>query len=411
MWFLAIRHLTSRRRQTIITLSGVMLGVAAFVTFSNVMLGFQEYIINQLVNNDSHVRVSKREEVIEEHSLDNIYYPDAERVFWIKPPSGRRDFSQIENPLSWFERLKADSRVLAYSPQLQAPVFFIKGPTTRSGRLIGSDPYKQIRVTNISQYMISGDFLQLGRGGHRLIVGDGMLKKMGTQLGESIIINTGKGPDVPFKIIGTFHFGIMGLDDSVAFSALSDAQSANQTPSQISDIAIRLVDVNLAHDFSDDYSVFTKDKVQSWDQANANILSVFAMQNIIRTFITQAIMVVAAFGIYNILNILVNQKRKDIGILRSMGYDAADIRNLFLIQGLILGSSGGFLGLLVGHALSMFMSTLKMGGMIDHMIISYNPQIYIVGIIVAIFAAAISSFLPARAAGKLRPIDIVRSGE
>jgi len=411
MWFLAIRHLTSRQRQTIITISGVALGVSAFVAFSNIMLGFQEYIINQLVNNDSHVRISKREENIEEHSMDKIYYPDAEHVFWIKPPSGNRDATQIENPLAWFERLKRDPRVLAYSSQLQTQVFYTYGGVTRAGKMIGSDPHKQIRISNIRDYMKQGDFLKIGASGNKIVAGDSLLKKMGARVGDSLLISTGKRTGIPFKIIGAFHFGIMGLDDTVTFGALSDVQNVNLTPSQISDIALRLTDVNMASEFATDYSQFSKDKVQSWDQANANILSVFTMQNMIRNFITTSIMIVAAFGIYNILNILVNQKRKDIGILRSMGFDGPDIRNLFLIQGLILGTCGGAIGLLVGHGISLFMGTLQIGGMIDRMIISYNPQIYIMGFVVATLASAFSSFLPARAAGKLKPIDIVRSGE
>lgn len=411
MFFLAFRHLTARKRQTIITLLGVTLGVAAFVTFSNIMLGFQEYIVDQLVNNDSHVRIQPREEIVAADSLDSIYYPNAAHVFWIKPPSGNRTSVQIENPVAWFARLNKDSRVLAYSPQIQSQVFYSYGSTSRAGKLIGSDPLKQIRISNIRNYMLRGDFLSLGTGGNKLIAGDRLLQRLGAQVGDRILLSTSKNSSVPFKVVGAFHFGVMGLDDTVTFAAIADAQNLNGTPSQITDIALRLTDVNWARQFAQDYSQFSTDKVQSWDQANANILSVFSMQNIIRIFITTAIMVVSAFGIYNILNILVNQKRKDIGILRSMGFDSHEIRNLFMYQGIFFGFGGGALGLLTGHLISMAMSVMKIGGMIDHMIISYNPKIYITAFLVACVCAIVSSYLPAREASKLKPIDIVRSGE
>lgn len=411
MGFLAVRHLLSRLRQTLITLAGVGLGVAAFVTFSNIMLGFQEYLINQLVNNDAHVRVSRREEAVSRESIEKLHFPEHPTVLWRKGPSGNRNFEQIENPLTWFRLLQEDARVQAYSPQMVAGVFFWKGGTSRSGRLIGSDPQRQVRVSNVQDYMVAGDFLATGRSGNRLIAGDGLLQKLGAEVGETVLISNGKGPLTPFQVIGAFHFGVSALDDSVAYTSLADAQSVNQTPSRISDIAIRLTDVKYAREFSDQYASISPDKIQSWDQASANILSVFRMQDLIRNFISAAIMIVAAFGIYNILNILVNQKRKDIGILRSMGFDAKDIRNLFLVQGLILGVSGGILGLLLGHGISMIMGTIRMKGMVDHMIISYNPKIYITGFLVAVGAAAISSYLPARTASKLQPIDVVRSGE
>lgn len=411
MFFLAIRHLTSRKRQTVITLAGVALGVAAFVVFSGIMLGFQDYIINQLVNNDAHVRISKREEVIEERSLDSAFYPSANHIFWISPPSGRRDNAQIENPLLWIERLRRDPRVLAYSPQHQSVVMFSKSATLRTGKVIGSNPAQQIRVSSIQKYVTAGDFLQLGVGGQRLIAGDGLLKKLGARVGDNITVTGASGVATPYKVIGAFHFGIMGLDDSVAFSSIQDAQILDGTPSQISDIAIRLEDVSQAHEFADQYATLSVDYVRSWDQINANILSVFSMQNFIRSFITLSIMVVAAFGIYNILSILVNQKRKDIGILRSVGYDQSDIVHLFLIQGIILGVVGGVIGLGFGALFAHGMSYFRLEGMVDHMIISYKPQIYLSGFFMAVAASTLSSIFPARSASKLRPIDIVRSGE
>lgn len=411
MWFLALKHLFSRPRQTLVTLGGVSLGVGAFCTFASMMTGFQEYIVDQLINNDSHVRISIRDDVLQEHELDNTYYPKADHVFWLSPPSGLKNTYRIENPLGWQERLDKDPRILAYSPQLQAQAMFTRGPISMAGRIIGSDPFRQIRITNIVQYMTAGDFLQISYGGHKIVLGDGLLKKIGGRVGENIIVSTGTNKGVPFKVVGTFHFGIINLDDSIAFSSLADAQSVNQTPSQISDIALRLTNVSMAGEVASQYAELSVDKVQSWDQANAHILSVFSLQDFIRSFISASIMVVAAFGIYNVLSILVNQKRRDIGILRSVGFDRHDIVRLFLIQGLMLGASGALIGIGIGFIMALYLQTLKIAGMTDHLTISFSPKIYLSGMLVALIASALSSIFPARSAGKLRPIDIVRSGE
>lgn len=411
MFFLAIRHLLARKKQTIITLSGVMLGVTAFVTFSGIMTGFQDFIIDQLVNNDSHVRITAREETLEEHSLDQSFFTKEEQIFWLTPPSGKKESARIIYPLGWFQRLKADPRVIGYSPQLVSNALFTRGGNSVSGRITGVDPNLQIHITNIENYMKKGKFVDIGRSGQRVIVGDELMKKLGARIGDSIFISSGKGPTMPFKIVGTFHLGIMGLDNAMGFAPLVDVQTLNNTPSQISDIAIRLTDVEYARDFADSYALYSQEKVQSWDQSNANILSVFSIQNFIKSFVTISIMIVAAFGIYNILNILVNQKRKDIGILRSVGYESSDIVHLFLIQGLILGVSGGVLGLMIGKLMSLYIETLRIGGMTDRMIVNHSPKVYLSGLIMAITSSAISSVLPALSAGKLKPIDIVRSGE
>ncbi len=411
MFFLAIRHLLARKKQTIITLSGVMLGVTAFITFSGIMTGFQDFIIDQLVNNDSHVRITAREETIEEHSLDLNFFPQEKYVFWLTPPSGKKENARIIHPLGWFQRLKADPRVIGYSPQLVTNALFTRGGNSVSGRITGIDPNLQIHITNIENYMKVGKFLDLGRSGQKIIIGDELMKKLGARFGDSIFLSTGRGPTLPFKIIGNFHLGVTGLDNAMGFAPLVDVQSLNNTPSQISDIAIRLTDVEYARNFANSYALYSQEKVQSWDQSNANILSVFSIQNFIKSFVTISIMIVAAFGIYNILNILVNQKRKDIGILRSVGFESSDIVHLFLIQGLILGITGGILGLFIGKIMSLYIETLHIGGMTDRMIVNHSAKVYISGLIMAITSSAISSVLPAISAGKLKPIDIVRSGE
>lgn len=411
MLFLALRHIFARKRQSLLTLLGVALGTATFVAFAAIMTGFQYFIIDQLVNNDAHVRVSAKETFLNSESFTNLIYPQAEHVFWITPPSGKTESSKINYPLSWFSRLEKDPRVLAFAPQLSASVIFTKSGLTKGGFLRGVTPLSQMRVTNIEKYMLRGHFQDIASGGNRLLIGEGLLKKLGARVGDSLMISDGRYAPTPFKIVGVFKLGIVTVDESTAFAHVKDVQQAVRRPSEITDIAIRLVDVDLAQDFAAQYSALSKEKVLSWDQANASILSVFSIQDFIRSFISIAIMVVASFGVYNILNIVVNQKRKDIGILRSMGYDGNDIVQLFLLQGVFLGSAGGVIGLLFGFVISRYVGTLRIGGMMEGMVINYSPTIYLSGILMAVGASVISSYLPAHSAGKLRPIDIVRGGE
>ncbi len=411
MLFLAFRHIFARPKQSLLTLLGVALGTTAFITFAAIMTGFQTFIIDQLVNNDAYVKISAKEKMVTEQDLNVSLFKDKSHVFWVTTPSGRQESAKINYPLGWFHKLDRDPRVLAYSPLIGAMVLYIKGGISLSGKLQGVEPVNQAKVTNISNYMISGDYQSLTGGGNRVILGVGLAKKMGSKLSDTILISVGKADSIPFKISGIYKTGIVNIDDSIGYAHLRDVQNALSRPSEITDIAIRLTDVEDAQTFAAEYAAFTDEKVQSWDQSNASILSVFSLQDFIRTFITVAIMVVASFGIYNILNILVNQKRKDIGILRSFGFDPSEIQNLFMVQGLFLGISGGIIGLFFGFLMSLYLSTLKIGGMMDTMRVNFSPRLYLMGIAMAVGASVLSSYLPARAAGKLNPIDIVRSGE
>ncbi|MCK6598225.1 MAG: ABC transporter permease [Bdellovibrionaceae bacterium] len=411
MLFLAFRHIFARPKQSLLTLLGVALGTTAFITFAAIMTGFQSFIIDQLVNNDAYVKISAKEKMVTEKDLNESLFKDKIHTFWTTSPSGRQESAKINYPLGWYKKLDNDSRVVAYTPLIGAMVLYIKGGISISGKLQGVDPISQVKVTNIMNYIIAGDYQSLSGGGNKIIIGQGLLGKMGAKLNDSILISVGKADPIPFKVSGVFKTGIMTLDDTFGYAYIRDVQRALSRPSEITDIAIRLTDVSESLGFADEYGEFTDEKVQSWEQSNANILSVFSLQNFIRTFITIAIMIVASFGIYNILNILVNQKRKDIGILRSFGYDAGEIQNLFMIQGLFLGITGGIIGLFFGFVMSLYLSTLRIGGMTDKLMINFSLELYSMGILMAVAASVISSYLPARAAGKLNPIDIVRSGE
>ncbi len=394
-------------------LLGITLGATGFVAISGMMLGFQTFIIDQLVNNDSHVRISAREDILTEHSLDSDFYPNANHVFWISPPSGRRDNSFITYPQGWFNRFEKDPGIDAYSPQLVTQVLVSRAKISLAGRLIGSVPQRQMKVTNIQDYMLSGSFTDISSGGGKILVGSGLLEKLGARVSETLLISIGKAEPVPMKVVGSFKIGVKGLDDTTLFASLGDVQKINRTPSQISDIAVRLYDVASADGVSDQWSQYSQEKVRSWSQANEGTMSVFKTQDIVRFAMTVAILTVAGFGIYNMLSMSITHKRREIAILRSVGFEPHDVTNLFLIQGIFLGIAGGLLGVALGYLACLYMSTIQVssarfiGG--GTMMISFDPKIYIRAFFLAFGASVGASWIPARGAGKLTPIDIIRS--
>jgi lipoprotein-releasing system permease protein len=414
MFYLAIRHLLARKKQTLFTLLGVFFASTSFVVITAFFLGFQEFLIDQLLNNDAHIRISSKEEFIQKDSFNPVFFPN-EIPMWVSAPSGRRDNNKILNPQGWYHRLKQDPRVQAFSPQLTAQVLMTRAQAQVTARMIGSNAEQQQQVTNIREYMIQGKFLDISVGGNRVIVGDELLSKLGAHVSETILISNGKSAPVPFKVVGSFHVGIRSLDQGVAFAALSDVQRINQTPTQVNEIAVRIQNVQDAYRIAKDWEAVSTERVQSWDEINTNVLNVFAIQNGTRIMMTAVILLVAGFGIYNILNMVVTQKRKDIAILRSMGFEQKDIVSLFLSQGFIVGSIGGVLGLIIGYWISRGLEMIPFGGGplgtgAGHMTVSFAADIYIKGLLFSLISALIASYLPARSAGKLTPIEIIRAG-
>lgn len=414
MLFLAMKYLFARKRQTTLTLLGIFFGTAAFVVISGFFLGFRFYLIDQLINNSGHIFIESREDFLTEHLLDKNFFGDKYlHVFWKSPPSGRIDVDLIDNPSEWYRRLDADPRVLNYSPQLTTGVILSKAKAEITTTLTGCVPNKQINVTTIGDYMIEGRFLDLSSGGNRIVIGDELSKKLGVRVSQNVLVSLAQTEALPFKVVGIYKTGNK-LADTFAYSSLVDVQKVNQTPNHVNQIVVKLKDFTLSKYLASSWRKLSREKVESWDEKNSSIFNVFRLQDAIRFLTIFSIMIVAGFGIYNVLNITVMQKRKDIAILRSLGFTTKDMVKLFLSQGLILGLVGSILGLIIGYLVCLYLQTVPFGGGPmggpGTLQISVDPLIYFSAFALAIFSTSIASILPSLAAGKLTPIDIIRSG-
>jgi lipoprotein-releasing system permease protein len=141
-------------------------------------------------------------------------------------------------------------------------------------------------------------------------------------------------------------------------------------------------------------------------------MEMIKVQDFTRYFITVAILVVAAFGVYNVLSIMINQKRREIAILRAIGYGPPQILRLVFYQGLVLGVAGGAVGLVLGYGLCRLFGSLDLGieiGGSNHLLISYDASIYLVAFSAALASSLLAAYLPARSASRLSPMDIIRS--
>ncbi|MFN9066055.1 MAG: ABC transporter permease [Bdellovibrionales bacterium] len=410
MIFLALRHLLARQKQTLLIFSGILLGTITYVFVAGIQLGFREYFIEQIVDNDAHIKISAHEEIINPENMTGVLFPNRQdKIFWAIPPFGKRDQNHILYPVGWFQHLDRDPRVLAYSEQLQLEVLISRGGTRTAARLIGVQPEKQKRVTHVERYMTEGTFDNLGHSGQKIIVGEALLRKLGGRVGEALFLTSGKGEAQPFRVVGSFSFGVPQVDEVMIYGALRDVQSLGAQPGRISHISVKLSQVDLARGISDEWAERSYEKVQSWDQANANFLHVFKIQDLFRAFITIGILAVAGFGIYNVLSIIVNQKRREIAILRALGYPPNDILILFLTQGLILGFLGAMIGCFLGFLLCYYLQFLDfdIGGR-RGLIISFDLSIYYGAFSMAFLSSVVASVLPARAASQFTPIDIIR---
>ena len=233
---LAIKYLFARKRQSLFTLMGIFLGAAGYVIISGFFVGFQNYIVQQLVNNSAHIFIQARQDYLEPHSLDKSFFGTLiDHVFWASIPAGKEDYARIEKPQSWYERLEADPRVEAFSAQMSVAALFSKAKASVSVTLTGCLPEHQAKVNTIVSDMVEGKFSEIGAGGNRLVVGRELMKQLGAKVSQNVNVSIGNSPPIPFKIVGVFDSGNK-MTDLHAYGALADVQKANHALNQVNEI-------------------------------------------------------------------------------------------------------------------------------------------------------------------------------
>jgi lipoprotein-releasing system permease protein len=407
MWFVALKHIFSRKSQTLLTFLAIMLGAAGYVIFSGIQLGFQQFMIDRLIERSGQISITARNEFITTENVKGIFFKGA-LVKWVNTPSGRRSYTELTSASAWYRRLRQSSEVEAFAPQLSKDVTVGHGTFTQNVSLVGIDPVKQAMVTNIEDDITSGTLISINGGNALILIGERLMKFLGAKVNDSINVSLADGSVIPMKIIGTFNTGDHRIDERTIYSSLSSVQHATGMIGKITQIVIKIKNFERAAEVATQWSRLSRDTVESWDQANADRLSMMSTQDMVRNITTIAFVVIVAFGIYNILNMVVNHKKRDIAILRSIGYDEGDTVFLFLIQGVLLGVVGALTGLIVGYVVCLYIETIKIPMGHYHMMISWDVMIYVKGFLLVVGASLIASYFPARMAGRLSPIDIIR---
>ena len=226
-------------------------------------------------------------------------------------------------------------------------------------------------------------------------------------------VTTSKGELLPLKVVGFFQSGIADLDKVQSFASIATAQKLLGVPNNyVTDIQIKLKDLALAPQVAKQYAQLFQCDAEDIQTANAQ----FETGGFIRTLISYAVgvvlLIVAGFGIYNILNMMIYEKMDTIAILKATGFSGSDVRKIFLGIALTIGLVGGSLGLLFGFLLSLLIDQVPFNTAalptVTTYPVNYNPKFYIIGIVFSLVTTYFAGFFPARKASKIDPVIIIR---
>lgn len=410
---ISYRHLISKKRQTIVAMLGVTFGIAIFIFQGGLMTGFQKTFIEQTINTSANIRIYNESKKNRASILSQLnQYQNA--IVFLRNPKSKDESPKIKRANEIIQYLQKHPNIEGVSPNLSAQVIFRSGITQVSGRALGVDIMKENILFNVEKYNIQGSIVKLQTIPNGIILGEGLAELLNVKLNDNITILSSLGVALEMKVVGINKSGITELDKTRAYINIRNAQKLLMADNDyITDINIKLKDINEAQELAENLQKLLGYKALDWKEANANIFSIFKIQNMVTYLIITTILIVSGFGIFNILMMIIYEKLPDIAILKAIGFKDKDIVRIFLTESLIIGISGGILGLGLGFVLQKIIGSIRMNvkGFVTLEYLQFNSSIsfYLFAFFFAIIVTAIAGYIPARKAAKTDPIDILRA--
>jgi lipoprotein-releasing system permease protein len=409
---IAINLIRARLKQSIIAAVGVTFGIAMFITLLGFMNGLNNLLDGLMLNRTPHVRLYNevKPSIDQPVLISKDYKGNTNFIQSIKPKDRGRE---IYNSKAIINILKQDKRVIDVAPKVTAPVFFNTGSIEITGVVNGIDVPAEEHLFKVSDYIIEGNVFDLNNENNTIIIGKGLAEKMLVKIGDVIKITTIKGGLVSLKVVGIMQIGIAEIDNTMSYTSLRTAQMLlGESASYITDIQVKLTDVLMAPAVAKEYK--DKFKIDVIDAQTAN--SQFETGSNVRSIISYAVgitlLIVAGFGIYNILNMMIYEKMDSIAILKATGFSGNDVKWIFISLALIIGIVGGLFGLLFGFSLSQIIDMIPFETSslptIKTYPIDYKITYYVIGLTFAICTTAIAGLFPALKASKIDPVEIIR---
>jgi len=407
---IAVKHLLARKRQSIVSLLGIVLGVAFFLSISAMMQGSENDFIKRLVDNSPHITISDEFRNASVQPVVQMYTSGAVEVRRVKPLTetrGVRGYPQVLDYLHTISGLRASPLLIG-----QALVTFAGKDIAIA--LNGVVPGEYASVSTIQNYMVRGSLDDLVVDPNGIIIGDELARVMSLEMNGNLSVATTTGQVRTFKIVGIFHTGRASVDEGQTFVTLKRVQALLNRPNRANSIIVKLADANQARMIAAQIESHIGYKSVSWQEQSEDLMSTLMIRRIIMFTVVGAVLVVAAFGIYNVISTVVMEKQRDIAILKSMGFRARDVEQMFLVQGVLLGLTGDVFGLTLGSALMLGLMQIrfKFPGSTDYIYMSIDwgwPQ-FAIAAGIAMAASVLAALLPARKAARVEPVEILRGG-
>ncbi len=404
--------LLARWKQTMVAAIGVTFSITMFITLLGFMNGLNDLLDGLILNRTPHIRLFNEIQASKLQPIDkSLTYKDHHNfVSSVKPKNERLE---IYNNGAILNALKKDKRVLGIAPKITAQVFYNVGAIDLTGVINGIDVEAENSLFKFSDYVTTGHYIDLKNIPNSIILGKGAANKMLANIGDVIQVTTPKGERMQLKVVGFFQSGLQDIDNVQSYSSINTTQKLlGETNSYVTDLQIKLKDILLAPQIAKEYEKIFEVEAIDIQTANSQFETGSSVRSLISYVVGITLLIVAGFGIYNILNMMIYEKMDSIAILKATGFSGKDVNVIFITIALSIGVFGGILGLLFGFGVSELIDQIPFNTAalptIKTYPVNYNPRFYIIGGIFALVTTYFAGYFPARKASKVDPVIIIR---
>ncbi|HSQ43830.1 MAG TPA: FtsX-like permease family protein [Ginsengibacter sp.] len=404
--------LKARFRQTMIAAIGVTFSITMFIALLGFMTGLNDLLDGLILNRTPHIRLFNeiKPSVVQPVYLNTAYKGYYHIIHSIKSDNSRQD---IYNSYAVMQAIKADDRVLGYAPKIVAQVFYNDGTVDITGVVNGIDESTENKLFHFGDYVVSGALKDLANVSNSIILGKALAERLHANPGDLVQIITVKGDRFPLKLTGLYQSGINDFDKTQGFVSISTAQKLlGKSNRYFTDIQIKLHKLKDAPAIAKEYAKRFGTQAEDIQTANSQFETGSSVRTIISYSVGITLLIVAGFGIYNILNMIIYEKMDTIAILKATGFSGRDVKAIFIFIALSIGIVGGFLGLIFGFIFSAIIDQVPFHTpslpTITTYPVNYSPLIYFIATAFSLVTTYLAGLFPARKASKVDPVIIIR---
>ncbi|WP_294663744.1 ABC transporter permease [uncultured Fusobacterium sp.] len=382
-FFIAKKHIFERKRQSLISTLGIAIGIIVLIVSIGIANGLDKNMINSILSMTSHVLVENGDKL--------------------------SDYNELK------EKIEKIPGVKGAVPSIETQGIFkynrIYGGYISGVKIEGFDLESAKKAMDLDKKIVEGSISPDKIDG--VLIGKELFRNIGASLGDEVTIISSENKEIKFKIEGVFQSGYYDYDINMILLPLKAAQYLVYSGDTVNKIDVTLNDPYKAPEIADKIMSETKIFSRTWGDLNRNLLSALSLEKTVMIMVFSLIVIIAGFVVWVTLNMLVREKIKDIGIMRSMGFSRKSIMKIFLIQGMLLGIAGIIIGTIVALCFLWYIKNYTLAFITS---IYYLTKIPVeisfkeIGIIIGanIGIIFVSSVFPAYRAAKMETVEALR---